>query len=605
MSEAILLGIAGIIVLGVSAQWIAWRIGLPSILLLLTFGIIAGPVLGWIDPDKLLEGNDQLLFAIVSLSVALILYEGGLTLKLSELPKVGAVVRNLITVGALLTWFLTTAAARWIFHLDLGVCALLGAVLVVTGPTVIGPLLRHIRPSGSVGPILKWEGIVIDPIGALLAVLIYQALFESSFAANEAKQATAIILTGIAKTIVFGGGIGGAAAALLVLGLARFWIADHLQNAASLMLVFAAFTVANHLQHESGLLAVTVMGFALANQKRVDVKHIVEFKENLQVLLISSLFIVLAARLNLGDLRELAAPGLLFVGVLIFVVRPLSVLASTLGSGLSRRERLFLCWMAPRGIVAAAVASVFAIRLESADPSAGADQLVPIAFITIIATVAVYGLTAAFVARRLGVAEAEPQGVLFIGAHDWAREIAAALQREGLRVLLVDSNRDNINAARMAGLPTHTGSILAEHTLDELNLGGIGRLLALTPNDWVNVLAVHRFGGVFGKAECYQLPPSDHAERKQASHKYLHGRWLFDDRLHYQAFLSRHAQGFTVKATPLSDEFDFDAYQQRYGESARVLFTIDERNRLKVFAANEEIAPQPGEKLIGFVMDKG
>ena len=470
MAESELIQLAGIIVLGAAAQWIAWRVGLPSILLLLTFGIIAGR---WLHPTELF-GN--LLFPMVSISVALILYEGGLTLKLAEFRKVGGVVRNLVTAGAAVTWLIGALAAHFVIGLDAGLSALLGAVVVVTGPTVIGPLLRQIRPSGPVGPILKWEGIVIDPIGALLAVLVF------GIVSGEAEGAAGHVAWGIAKTVVFGGGIGFLAAAILVVMIERYWIADFLQNAVSLMLVVAAFAVSNHIQHESGLLAVTVMGFVLANQKRADIEHIVEFKENLRVLLISALFIVLAARLEISQLLNVLGRGVAFAAVLVLVARPVCVLLATWRSDLSKAQRLFLGWMAPRGIVAAAVASVFALRLETvwrerlerleaagdpaaaalSDQLAGVAQLVPVTFITIIASVALYGLTAPIVARRLGVAESNPQGILFAGAHAWIREAAALLQREGIAVLLIDSNRQNVHAARMAGLPTYAGSILSE-----------------------------------------------------------------------------------------------------------------------------------------------
>ncbi len=261
MAESELIQLAGIIVLGAAAQWIAWRVGLPSILLLLTFGIIAGR---WLHPTALF-GN--LLFPMVSISVALILYEGGLTLKLAEFRKVGGVVRNLVTVGAAVTWLIGALAAHFVIGLDAGLSALLGAVVVVTGPTVIGPLLRQIRPSGPVGPLLTWEGIVIDPLGALLAVLVF------GIVSGEAEGAAGHVAWGIAKTVVFGGGIGFLAAAILVVMIERYWIADFLQNAVSLMLVVAAFAIANHIQHESGLLAVTVMGFVLANQKRADIDN--------------------------------------------------------------------------------------------------------------------------------------------------------------------------------------------------------------------------------------------------------------------------------------------------------------------------------------------
>ena len=317
------------------------------------------------------------------------------------------------------------------------------------------------------------------------------------------------------------------------------------------------------------------------------------------MLLISSLFIVLAARLELADLAALALPGILFVAVIVLLGRPLCVWISTLRSQLPVTQRLFLAWMAPRGIVAAAVSSIFALRLEAADYP-NAELLVPIAFMTIISTVAIYGLSSPFVARRLGLAEPNPQGTLFAGANAFAREVADLLQREGFRVLLVDNNWRNINAARMAGLPAYHGSILAEHAIDEIDLGGIGRLLAVTPNEWVNVLAVHRFERIFGRQECYQLPPQREPAKRQWF-KYLHGRWLFDGELNYPALEQRCAAGCTIKATRLSEEFDYAAFRARYGESATLLFIVDEGGRLHTVTAEEVADPQPGELLVSFV----
>lgn len=594
MPQTALVGIAVIVVFGIGAQLLAWRLGLPSILLLLIFGFIAGPITGLLDPDQLF--GKELLLTLVSVSVALILYEGGLSLRLADLPKVGGVVRNLVSVGAVLTWGIAAVGAYLIFDMDAGLAVLLGAMLVVTGPTVIGPLLRHIRPSGSVGPILMWEGIVIDPIGAMLAVLVFEAI-----AGGEGGSATAqFFAMAVVKTIVLAGGLGLLAAGLLTLLIYRYWIPDFLQSAVSLMLVVAVFTGANRVQPESGLLAVTVMGIALANQRLANVRHIVEFKENLRVLLISSLFILLAARLRPSDLAGVGAGGLLTVALLVVFARPLAVFLSTLRSTLSGKERLFLGWMAPRGIVAAAVSSVFALRLEEMG-YANAHLLVPITFIVIIGTVSIYGLTSPLVAHRLGVADPDPQGILLVGARGWVRALASLLQAKGYRVLLVDSNRANVAAARMAGLPTYAGSILAEYAVAEMSLGGVGRLLAVTPNDWVNALAVQRFTGVFGRAACYQLPPQQEPEGRQALHKHLQGRWLFAAGITDAVLEQRFAQGATVKATPLSEEFDYAAFQSLYGETAVPLFVISEAGRLTVVTADQSPRPLPGQTLISLV----
>jgi NhaP-type Na+/H+ or K+/H+ antiporter len=511
LSESFLLALASVIVLGIAAQWVAWRLGVASILLLLVVGFLAGPVSSLVferpllDPDELLG---ELLLPFVSLSVALILYEGGLTLRLTELGEGKAAVRRLVSLGAAITWALVAVAAWGVLGLSPALAVLLGAVLVVTGPTVIVPLLIAIRPAGRIGAVTRWEGIVIDPIGAILAVLVFEAILRPSVG----EAAPHVVVT-LVRTIVVGGVFGFATGMTLALVLRWFWVPDYLENAVSIMFVVGVFVAAQRLQTESGLLAATVMGITLANQRLVDVRHIVEFKENLRVLLISSLFILLAARLKIDDLDAIGWQGLVFLVVLIVVVRPASVFISTIGLSLSFAERAFLSLMAPRGIVAAAVASVFALRL-GLEGYAEAEVLVPMTFLVIVGTVSFYSLTAPFVAHRLGLADPKPQGILLVGAHAWGRMLAEAVKNQGFRVLLVDTNRTDLAAARMAGLGVYGESILAEHILDEIDLGGLGRIIAATPNDWVNVLAVERFVRVFGRGEVYQIPP--HSEDEMA-----------------------------------------------------------------------------------------
>jgi NhaP-type Na+/H+ or K+/H+ antiporter len=583
--------------LGIAAQWLAWRLKFPSILFLLIFGFLIGPVTGFLHPDKLMG---ELLFPVVSISVALILFEGGLTLRISELREIGRTVLTLISAGVVVTWVIAAAAAHFILDLNLKLAILLGAILVVTGPTVVGPLLRHIRPLGKVGNILKWEGIVIDPVGALLAVLVFEAVLV-----GEIQEAGTLVFLVIVKTIFFGGLVGLLFAGLLVVLLRRFWIPDFLQETVTLMLVIAAFVISNLLQAESGLLAATLMGLAMDNQKQVSIKHIVEFKENLRVLIISSLFVLLAARLQISDFGHFSLGSVIFLGVLIFVARPVSVFISTLGSELRWRERLFISWLAPRGIVAAAIASVFAIRLTEIDlPQT--EYLVPLTFMVIVGTVAVYGLTATPVARWLKVAQTHPQGVLIIGAHSWARAIAKALQGNKLNVVMVDTNWDNISKTRLEGIPSYHGSVLSEHILDEIELDGIGRLLALTPNDEANSLAALNFAEIFESPELYQLPPASEkkGEESRFSPKHLRGRLLFGQGIHYSYLADRFLTGWIVKSTKLSDEFGYDAFKRRYGEQAVPMFLMTEGRSLVVFTTDTTVEPKPGQTIIALVLDE-
>ncbi len=593
MTEHVILGLSGVIVLGVGAQWLAWRLRLPSILLLLVIGVVAGPLTGLLDPDDLFGAS---LLPLVSISVALILYEGGLSLRLSDLPKVGGVVRNLLTLGVVTTWLTSAIAAYWVLGFDGRLAVLLGAILVVTGPTVVLPLLQHVRPVGSVASILKWEGIAIDPIGAVLAVLVFEVITAGDALHHPWTHAGVVLL----KTLAVGGGLGLAAAGLLTFLLKRYWIPDDLQNAVSLMLVVMAYCGSHLIQEESGLLAVTVMGVALANQTLVPVKHIVEFKEDLRVLLISILFILLGARLKMADITQIGPSYGVFVLVLIFVARPLSVWVSTLSSALSWQQRAFVCWMAPRGIVAAAVSSVFALRLEETGHG-DTSRLVSATFAVIVGTVSIYGLTASLVARKLGVADRNPQGILIVGAHAWARALAEALKGRGYRVLLADTNQNNIAAARMAGLETYRGSVLSEYFLNEVNLGGIGRLLAATPNNEVNVLAAQRMSHVFGTAQVYRLAPDHQPTQKRAQHTYEHGRLLFDNEATYSLLSDRMRTGAVVKVTKLSEAFDYQAFKGRYGPTAIPLLLIHDDNAITVIAADQAVEPAPGQSIVCLV----
>ncbi len=596
MSEYFLITLSSIIILGIGAQWLAWRLKLPSILLLLIFGFIAGPLTGFLKPDELMG---DILLPIVSITVALILFEGGLTLKIKGLPKIGSALLLLLTAGVLITWAIAASAAYYIIGLNLQIAILLGAILVVTGPTVIGPLLRHIRPIGKVAKILKWEGIVIDPIGALLALLVFEAILIGGF-----QEASMVVLVSLGKTLLFGSIVGFTFAWFLVLLLKKFWIPDFLQETVTLSLVVAAFITSDVLQAESGLLATTLMGIVMANQKFVTVKHILEFKENLSVLIISFLFIILSARLDFTVFQNLSYTSLIFLSVLVFIARPASVFLSTIGSGFSWKERVFLSWMAPRGIVAAAVSSIFALRLAETNlPQT--EFLVPITFIVIVGTVALYGLTAAPLARYLKVAQANPQGVLLVGAHSWGMELAKELKENKFAVALIDTNRENIYRAKMAEIPAYRVSALSEQLYEELNLDGIGKLLAITSNDEANSLACLHLRDLFDSKEIYQLKPEEKTKGNEQSFlpKHLRGRYLFGDKISFDYMTDKLASGSIFQTSKLTEEFDFSSYLEHYGKEVVLLFVITEDKQLEVITAESERTPKPNQSIIALVPD--
>ena len=590
-----LLMVASVFVLGIGAQWLAWRLRLPSILLLLAFGILAGPVLG-ILPRETLDGD--WLFPFVSLSVGIILFEGGLSLRFDEFREVGRVVIRLITLGVLVTGVLAALGLHYLVGMSWEIAVVVGTLLTVTGPTVVLPLLRYVRPSGRVGVIAKWEGITIDPIGAILAVLVLEAVVLLHEPEAHGGGVVSTLLLGILQELVVGVGVAALAAAMLILLLHRRLVPDWLQNPLALMTVVTAFALANTLMEEAGLLEATLLGIIMANQRWVSVERITEFKEDLGVLLISFLFIVLSARLDLNDIAGVLTAGpLLFLGLLMLVVRPLAVAVSSLGTGLSWREQAFLAWLAPRGIVAASVASLFALRLAPIFP-AEAERIVPLVFLVIVGTVAVYGLTLAPLARWLGLAQPDPQGVLFVGAHPWARAMASALETLGIRTLLVDANPRNVREARRQGLNAQNANVLSEGIKDSLDLSGIGRLVAVTSNDEVNTLAALHFGEVFSVDDIYQLPTRTDGRTGLNIPQRLRARPLFADDATYLALSDRFDRGDTLRVIPVDATEPLHALvSDDPDEHTLPLFVVRGR-RLLVVSTDDEPMLMPDDRVI-------
>ncbi|WP_423980554.1 cation:proton antiporter [Ilumatobacter sp.] len=572
--------LALIVGVGMVAQWIAWRTQLPSIIALLIAGLLLGPVTGILEPDELL-GNT--LFPLVSLSVALILFEGGLDLPPRELRNTGTVVRRLITIGAIVTGAVAWYFSRSIFGISNEAAIVLAAVLVVTGPTVVGPLLRFVRPSGTTGPILRAEGVLIDPIGATAALVAFELVL-----ADETDEAVLSLFGIVGLTLLAGIGLGLGTAFLLDTALRRFLIPDQLAVPMTFAFVVASYVASNEIQEESGLLAVTVVGIYLARRESSTIRPVLEFNESLRTLLISALFILLAARIEADALRDVVVPSLIFLAVLVLIARPLAVLVSTVRTSLTWRERVFLTAMAPRGIVAAAVSAIFALRLEEANVP-DADKIVPIVFLMIIGTIVVYGFIAGPAARLLGLAEAEAVGVLIVGSHATARGIATELKKREIKTLLIDTDPYNVTRAIALGLSARRMSALAENATESLDLRGIGRLLALTSNDEVNALSTGRFSRVFGRREAFQLAPGKRRSGHTAVPEEYLGRIIGIDGLTYSILDERSRQGWKVIGEP-ADALIIDAFtEQQFIPLARI-----EDGEMAFICRNDPL-PETGE----------
>ena len=496
--------IAAIVVLGVGAQWIATRLKIPAILLLLAAGLAAGGF-GWLEPDELLG---DLLFPVVSMGVGLLLFEGGLGLHRSELGSWRGVLVRLLSVGVVITFVVATIAAATIGGLPLGPAAVFGAIMTVTGPTVIIPLLRQTRLRPRVARVLRWEGIWIDAIGATLAIVVLEVVvLEGQGLVRTAGE----VLT----TTVVGSGIGLLTAMALAWALGHRLVPDHLQNPVIIAAVLAAFAVANHWREEAGLFAATVMGIALANQRRAPVRHVVEFQEAIGVLLIGSIFIVLGARVELDSIEQNALPALGVLAVLALAARPLAVLASTVRSTLSRPERMYLAGVAPRGIVAASVSALFGLKLEEAGVEGG-DDLAALTFVVVALTVVVYGLGAKPLAKRLRLTVPEPTGVALIGARPWVVALGECLQRVDVQVLVITTDDEEIRAAQSADLLVYNGRLAHKDLEETVEALGIGLALAVSEREELNEYASDRFVHLLGRAHVYGLPRS--AEERVESH---------------------------------------------------------------------------------------
>lgn len=586
--------LSGVLVAGFACQWLAWRVKLPSILFLLLTGIVVGPTLGLLDPDAVFG---DLLEPIVSLAVAIILYEGSMTLKLSEIRGHGNVVRNLVTVGVLITWAVATFSAHALLGWDIYLAALFGAIVTVSGPTVIVPLLRTVRPANALSNVLRWEGILVDPLGAILAVLVFDFIVVTQTAATTSQ-----LLGTLAMIILTGAGLGALVGHAFGFVLKKHWLPDYLRDYAALAMVMLVFGIAESLATESGLLAVTVMGVWQANMRDLDLDDILDFKESLTIVLVAGLFIILAARIEFSSLAELGLGAIAVLFLLQLVAGPLRALVCSIGSEFRWPERAFLGWIFPRGIVAAAVSALFALRLENMGYP-GAEKLVPMVFTIIVGTVVIQSLSGGLVARWLGIANPDPNGVLIVGANRIALAYANALRSAGHRVLLASTSWDGISKARMAGIPVFYGSAVSSYAERHLELIGLGRLLALSHRPGINELACVKYRYEFGRESVYTVKhDSESSHEKHQVSGEAAGRVLFDGKLSMNDLFALFKGDYKTKTTELTDSFSFADYRQQ-NPNLHILFITTESGRVHFPVGEDTLKISAGSRITALVTE--
>ncbi|WP_346837057.1 sodium:proton antiporter [Microbulbifer sp. SAOS-129_SWC] len=587
MVQLVMVGIVSI-----ACQYLAFMLKLPAILPLLLAGLALGPMTGLLDPDALFG---DLLFPLVSLAVAIILFEGALTLKLSDLAGHGIMVRNLCTLGALVTWLIATPAAYYLIGMPMQLAALFGAIVTVTGPTVIVPMLRSMRPNTRISNILRWEGIVIDPIGALFAVLVYEYLV-----AQGAFEHTLLFFL---KAVGIGLGLGSLLGFFLGILLRNNWVPHYLRNTTVLTLMLGAYAASDQITHESGLLTVTVMGIWMANMKDLDVDDILEFKETLSVLLISALFILLAARVEFFTFAQLGWGAILVLVAIMFIARPLSVFLSSRQSELDWRELVMLGWIAPRGIVAAAVSALFALKLDSLGV-AKSDLLVPMVFLVIIVTVVFQSLTAKAIAKLLGVRARFPDGYLIFGGGRFARMLAKDLMEKDVPVIIADTNWDAIREARMENIPSYYGNPISEHASLTMDLSAVGKVLVLSPYKQLNPLVAYHFEHLLGKDTVLGLSHGEQEERAshQVSEDYAKKLELFSENATYGRLASLVARGATIRTTRLTETFTLEDYRETYGNRATWLYAQDPQGKIHIFTISHEFTLKPEWRIASLIL---
>lgn len=601
--DTLILSVALIGALGLGAQWLAWRLQAPAIVLMALAGLTVGPLWSVVFGQPLLSPDEEfgdLLRPIISLAVAVILFEGGLVLKFDNLKDAGPAVRRMVFVGGPLAWGLGTLAAHYAAGLDWASSIVFAGVMVVTGPTVIMPLLRQSKLSGRPGAALKWEGIVNDPVGALFAVAAFEVVRVTSGGGSVFGTAVWILFAaamGVLLGMVFGYSI--------VRAFRAGWTPEYLKAPLIFASVILCYAIAESIESEIGLVAVTAYGMTLANSRLAGLVELRKFKEDIAVLLVSGVFVILTANLTPATIgAALNLRTLAFLACMLFIVRPLSIWISTYGT-LTRNEALLLGWIAPRGIVAVAVSGLFGgllmdLQAESRYEFTGAEMISPLAFAMVFSTVVLHGFSIGPLARYLKLSRAGKPGVLMIGVNPWSVELARALNEAGVDTTLADSNWRRLKPARDAGLETYFGEVLSEEAELRLDHARFDTALALSANEPYNALVSGHFAPELGRHKVYQLSAQEGEEEDPRGISLgTRGRTLIKRGRSYDALLRDHYRGWEFAKTQLTSKYDLAEFRTDRPKSD-VIAEIRPDGTILFLGPNREAKGGEGVTLISF-----
>ncbi|MFD2759680.1 cation:proton antiporter [Lentibacillus juripiscarius] len=574
MAQAELLSIVIIIILGIFSQWLAWRIQWPSIVIMSVAGLLIGPVFGLINPE---EALDELYTPLISLAVAVVLYEGSSSLNFRELKGISKSVLRVVTIGAFLAWIGGALAAHFIAGLNFAISFIIGGLFIVTGPTVIIPLLRQAKLKPRVATVLKWEGIIIDPIGPLLALFAYQVIKVI----GDKNVQGHYLLTFFAGALL--AAIIGLAAGIFVSKMVRKGLfPEFLKSPIVLSFVLLCFTVSEVIMHETGMLAVTVMGLTMARTKKyvTSIGNVSHFVENISVILTSTIFVLLTASLTRETILEIfTIPILGFVLIMLFVVRPLSIWLSTIGTEMSASEKTLISWIAPRGIVALTVSGYFAGVLAE-DGYAGASILTTITFALVFITVCAHGFTLGPLAKKLNLASEEQAGILIIGANRFSIAFADYCKSLEIPVLMIDDSYEHLLDAQNKGINTFYGQILSEYIQFEVDLTPYDYILAMTDEPAYNALICQSYAPEFGYNNTFALPASKRGDSdNEEIAPAIKGHVLFHENAILPELSKKLQEGYTFDSMEMTEQKAVK--REDFDESGMLLF---------VWKKNKEIA---------------
>lgn len=590
MFDSILFNLMLIVLLGILSQWAAWRFRMPAIVIMSIVGLLAGPLLGIIHPE---EDFGDLFKPIISIAVAIILFEGSLNLDFREVKGLGRPVFRIVTIGAFLAWILGSLAAHYVAGLSWAVAFVIGGLFIVTGPTVILPLLRQAKLKPRPAAILKWEGIVVDPFGALLALFAFE--FILFFTTEGGGNALVMFFLASFFAVVFGWLCGKGIGWMFEKG----HVPEFLKSPVVFVVVIACFTISDEITHETGLLAVTAMGMTLANMHISSIDDMRHFKENISVLLISTIFVMLTASLSLETLIEIFNWKIIgFVLLMLFIVRPLSIFLSTMGTDLSWQEKTLVGWIAPRGIVALTVSSYFAsILLETGFEDAAV--LTSVTFALVFGTVTVHGFSIGWLAKKLDLAINDRPGVLLIGGSSFNTELAKTFRELNTPVLIADSSWKRLFTARKAGVPFYKGEILSEQTDYHMDLTPYEYLVAATEIDSYNALVCTTFVPSIGRNNLFQL--SLKGKRSDDIEDLVHtigGRILFQINATWDELNKRIERGDVLRKTNITEKYPFEEYLSEREEHTILLFVLKPSGKIEFFTPDGSAKAEAGDVVV-------